>query len=182
MGKITGFLEIDKVDRDYAPVAERLKTLYGSAITSSADDRDLIAVPQVDEDERDVPNHLPKSHLVRIIKPRVEETLEQVRERLSQSGLEKLAGRRVVLTGGASQLQGVRELSARILDKQVRLGRPIRVGGLAEATGGPAFSACAGLLSYAQQQAAERTIRLPEPEPAPNGTISRIGRWLRTNF
>ena len=79
-------------------------------------------------------------------------------------------------------LQGVRELAARILDKQVRLGRPIRVGGLAEATGGPAFSACAGLLSYAQQQAAERMIRLPEPEPAPNGTISRIGRWLRANF
>src|SRR3712207_2719445 len=53
--------------------AERLKTFYGSAIASSADDRDMIAVPQVDEDERDVPNHLPKSHLVRIIKPRVEE-------------------------------------------------------------------------------------------------------------
>jgi cell division protein FtsA len=50
-------------------VAERLKTLYGSAISSSSDDRDMISVPQVDEDERDVANHLPKSHLVHIIKP-----------------------------------------------------------------------------------------------------------------
>ena len=87
--------------------AERLKTLYGSAIASSADDRDMIAVPQVDEDERDVPNHLPKSHLVRIISPRVEEILELVRDRLKNAGFAAQAGRRVVLTGGASQLVGL---------------------------------------------------------------------------
>lgn len=162
--------------------AERLKTLYGTVLPSPSDDTETIDVPQVGETDDHAHNQVPRSILTGIIKPRLEETLEQVRERLAQSGFEKLAGRRVVLTGGASQLQGVRELAARILDKQVRLGRPIRVGGLAEATGGPAFSACAGLLSYAQQQAAERTIRLPEPEPAPNGTISRIGRWLRANF
>lgn len=162
--------------------AERLKTLYGTVLPSPSDDTETIDVPQVGETDEDAHHQVPRSILTGIIKPRVEETLEEVRERLTQSGFEKLAGRRVVLTGGASQLQGVRELSARILDKQVRLGRPIRVGGLAEATGGPAFSACAGLLSYAQQQAAERVIRLPESEPAPSGTFSRIGRWLRTNF
>lgn len=162
--------------------AERLKTLYGTVLPSPSDDTETIDVPQVGETDDHAHNQVPRSILTGIIKPRLEETLEQVRERLVQSGFEKLAGRRVVLTGGASQLQGVRELAARILDKQVRLGRPIRVGGLAEATGGPAFSACAGLLSYAQQQAAERVIRLPEPEPAPSGAMSRIGRWLRTNF
>src|SRR5690606_32325190 len=159
--------------------AERLKTLYGTVLPSPSDDNETIDVPQVGETDDHAHNQVPRSILTGIIKPRLEETLEQVRERLTQSGLEKLAGRRVVLTGGASQLQGVRELAARILDKQVRLGRPIRVGGLAEATGGPAFSACAGLLSYAQQQAAERIIRLPEPDPAPSGALSRIGRWLR---
>src|SRR3546814_4208176 len=65
------------------------------------------------------------------------ETFELVRSRLEAGGFEKLAGRRVVLTGGASQLAGVRELAALVLDKQVRMGRPIRVAGLAEATAGP---------------------------------------------
>lgn len=162
--------------------AERLKTLYGTVLPSPSDDTETIDVPQVGETDEHAHNQVPRSILTGIIKPRLEETIEQVRERLAQSGFEKLAGRRVVLTGGACQLQGVRELSARILDKQVRLGRPIRVGGLAEATGGPAFSACAGLLSYAQQQGAERMIRLPEPEPAPNSAVARIGRWLRANF
>ena len=67
--------------------AERLKTLHGSCIASASDERDMIAVPQVDDDERDMPNHLAKSHLVRIIKPRVEEILELVRDRLMQCRL-----------------------------------------------------------------------------------------------
>ena len=121
--------------------AERLKTLYGSAIASSSDERDMIAVPQVDEDERDVPNHLPKSHLVRIIKPRVEEILELVRDRLQGAGFAAQAGRRVVLTGGASQLVGLPETARRILQGQVRVGRPLGIKGLPEAAKGPAFSA-----------------------------------------
>lgn len=162
--------------------AERLKTLYGTVLPSQADENEMIDVPQVGETEEHAQNPVPRSILTGIIKPRVEETLEQVRERLVESGFEKIAGRRVVLTGGASQLQGVRELAARILDKQVRLGRPIRVGGLAEATGGPAFSACAGLLTYALQEQAQRVIRLEEPEPETAGPFARIGRWLRANF
>ena len=54
-----------------------------------------------------------------------------------------------MLTGGASQLSGVRELSALVLDKQVRMGRPLRIHGLADATNGPAFATASGLLSYA---------------------------------
>ena len=50
-----------------------------------------------------------------------------MRSRLETSGFDKIAGRRVVLTGGASQLPGVRELSQLVLDKQVRMGRPIRI-------------------------------------------------------
>lgn len=162
--------------------AERLKTLYGTVLPSQADENEIIDVPQVGEIDEHAQNPVPRSILTGIVKPRVEEILEQVRERLQQSGFERLAGRRVVLTGGASQLQGVRELSARILDKQVRLGRPIRVGGLAEATGGPAFSVCAGLLSYAQQEQAQRVVHFEEPEPETNGAFARIGRWFKANF
>jgi len=161
--------------------AERMKTLYGSAIASAADENEIIDVPQVGETEQHSANHVPRSILVGIIKPRIEETLELVRERLQRSGFDKTAGRRVVLCGGASQLQGVRELAGRVLDKQVRMGRPIRVSGLAEATGGPAFATCAGLLSYALRTG-EAAERLGQPEEATGGRIARIGQWLRANF
>ena len=58
------------------------------------------------------------------------------------------AGRRVVLTGGACQMPGMRDLAQHILDKQVRMGKLIRVNGLAEAVNGPAFATTAGLLTY----------------------------------
>src|SRR5690606_8535180 len=128
--------------------AERMKTLYGHAIRSPADDRETIAVPQVGEEEEGHANHVPKSLLVGIIGPRLEETFELVRDRLEKSGFDKLAGRRIVLTGGACQLPGRRELAGLILDKQVRIGRPLKISGLAEATQGSAFSTCAGLLHF----------------------------------
>ncbi|HUN50992.1 MAG TPA: cell division protein FtsA [Candidatus Sulfotelmatobacter sp.] len=162
--------------------AERMKTLYGSAVASSSDENEIIDVPQVGETEHHSPNHVPRSILVGIIKPRVEETFELVRDRLTRSGLDRLAGRRVVLCGGASQLQGVRDLAQRVLDKQVRMGRPIRVNGLAEATGGPAFATCAGLLSYALRTRSEAMDGFNEPEEAERGRFARLGQWLRANF
>lgn len=162
--------------------AERMKTLYGHCIASRADEKDVINVPQVGEDDPAQATTIPKSILIGIIQPRVEEKFELVRSRLEASGFDKIAGRRVVLTGGASQLSGVRELAALVLDKQVRMGRPTRVGGLAEATGGPAFATGVGLLAYAM--AAD--IESPRPgrptREEPSGLIGRIGHWFRENF
>jgi cell division protein FtsA len=165
--------------------AERLKTLYGSAITTSADDRDMIAVPQVDEDERDVPGHLPKAHLTRIIKPRIEEILELIRDRLRNAGFAAQAGRRVILTGGASQLAGVPEVARRILQGQVRIGRPLGIKGLPEAAKGPGFAAAVGLLVYPQVAHMEQFEPRSSGIFAGTGTdgyLSRVGRWIRESF
>jgi len=158
--------------------AERMKALFGSAISSTLDEREMIAVPQIGEEEDGHVNHVPKSMLVSIIAPRVEETFEMVRNRLEASGFDKMAGRRIVLTGGACQLHGVRELAALILDKQVRIGRPTRISGLAEATHGPAFSTAAGLLHFAVSE----RIEPPRRSRPPNGLFGRVSHWLRENF
>jgi cell division protein FtsA len=159
--------------------AERMKALFGSAISSTLDEREMIAVPQIGEEDDGHVNHVPKSLLVSVIAPRIEETFELVHERLEASGSDRLAGRRVVLTGGACQLHGVRELAGLILDKQVRIGRPMRIKGLAEATQGPAFSTAAGLLRFAFSERAES----PRPaRVAPGALFGRVGQWLRENF
>ena len=161
--------------------AERMKTLYGSAIASPSDEREIIDVPLVGEDNPAQANHVPRSILNGVIRPRIEETLELVRSHLEVSGVDKIGGRRMVLTGGASQLQGVRELAALILEKQVRMGRPIRISGLPESIGGPAFSTCAGLLRYAADKgvAGEGAHFIPE---GPISRFGRLGQWLRENF
>ena len=79
--------------------AERLKTLYGACISSASDDRETLTVHRLGDD-LDHPTHLSKSELVQIIRPRVEEILELVRDRLKASGYASQAGRKLVMTGG----------------------------------------------------------------------------------
>ncbi len=111
--------------------AERLKTLYGNAQASPDDEREMLPVPLVGEEEHQIAK-VPRSMVVNIIRPRLEETFELVKERLDGSGLSRAAGTRVVLTGGACQLGGAREMAARILGRQVRhrpAARPARPAG-----------------------------------------------------
>jgi cell division protein FtsA len=143
-------------------------------------------VPSVDDDEREQPNHLPKSHLIRIIRPRVEEILELVRDRLKAAGFAGEAGRRVVLTGGACQLTGLPDLARHVLGGSVRIGRPLGIKGLPEAAKGPPFSGAVGLLVYPQVAHIEHF----EPRSAgtflatgtDGGYLSRVGRWLKDSF
>jgi cell division protein FtsA len=162
--------------------AERIKTLYGHAMSDPSDARDMIDVPQVGEAEEDPGQQIPRSLLIGIIQPRLEETFELVRSRLETSGFDKIAGRRVVLTGGACQLPGISDLAGLVLDKQVRIGRPTRVTGLAEATAGPAYSTCSGLLHYAlgadQSTLKEFTVKKEEV----GGLIGRLESWFREHF
>ena len=162
--------------------AERLKTLYGSAIASPADEREMVNVPQLGESGSEAVHEVPRALLVGIIQPRIEETLEMVRESLQLSGFARAAGRRAVLTGGACQLTGVRELAARVLDKQIRIGKPIRIHGLAEATEGPAFATCSGLLAFATRKMDELGGLTAFEMEAPKGRMARIGRWFQENF
>jgi len=161
--------------------AERLKVLYGSAVASSTDENELIDVPQIGEDNQSQPNHAPRSLLVGIIQPRLEEVLELARARLNDSGVGQAAGRRVILTGGASQLPGLRDLGQMVLDKQVRLGRPIRIDGLAEAVNGPAFATTSGLLLYISERSDEMPAEIMA-QVEPGNLWERVKFWLRENW
>ena len=87
---------------------------------------------------------------MRIIRPRVEEILELVRDRLKASGYAAQAGRRLVMTGGACQLTGLPELARTTLSSQARVGRPLGIEGLPESGKSPSFAAAVGLMVYPQ--------------------------------
>ncbi|PPD46225.1 MAG: cell division protein FtsA [Methylocystis sp.] len=163
--------------------AERLKTFHGSAISSSSDERETVAFDHVGERGHHKA-HAPKSHLVRIIRPRIEETLEFLRDRLARNGYPMGPGRRIVLTGGACQLTGVAESARRILGGQIRIGRPIGVEGLPDPARSPAFAAAAGLLVYPQVAGREyfEPHRAERLATGTDGYMTRVGRWLKESF
>lgn len=162
--------------------AERLKTLHGSAVNSVKDSEVMIDVPQLGErEEEDEPTTMPRAMLVGVIRPRMEEIFELIRGKLEASGVEKLAGRRCVLTGGASQILGAGDLAGRMLAKQVRKGKPLATEGLAESVTGPAFSTVLGMLQLTQSHSWEEQILLAA-QSRRRLLPERIMHWLRENF
>ena len=132
--------------------AERLKTMHGSAIISPKDDEVMIEVTQLGQTADEDGNAVPRSSLNHIIRPRLEEMFELVRDRLDASGLGKIAGSRLVITGGGSQMIGIGDMASRILQKQVRVARMHQIEGLGDAVSGPAFSVPLGMINYASDE------------------------------
>ena len=163
--------------------AERIKTFYGSVLVGSSDERDMITVPAVSDDDREMPEFVSRASLVRIIKPRVEEILEMVRDRLAASSFATEPRANVILTGGASQLSGLPDLAANILKRPVRIGRPLGIAGLSELAKGPAFAVAAGLLVYPQAAHLEHfRSRRTRHLMTGTGYMAQVGRWLRESF
>lgn len=125
--------------------AERIKTLYGSAL-GELDAGDLIEVPLMGEEGERGSDRVRRSVLTRIIQARLDEIFTEIQTRLRKTGFDVSAGRRAVLTGGGAQLAGARDLAGQVLNKQVRIGRPQTFPGLAAASAGPAYATALGLL------------------------------------
>ncbi len=160
--------------------AERLKTLYGAAMPSPDDERQLLPVPAVGEEEHQI-SKVPRSMVINIIQPRLEETFQMVKDQLDASGLGAAALQRVVLTGGASQLPGVRELAARMFGGSVRIGRPMPIRGMPDTASGPAFATAIGLMNWAAGEGRAFHDFDPASEPS-RGMLRRVWSFLRNRL
>ena len=171
--------------------AERIKVLHGSAIASTHEDRETIECPPRGNDRSMGNIVVPRTLLKSIIAARVEETFELLRERLNASGAPIEPSANIVLTGGASELAGVREVAERVFDRQVRLGRPRRAPHLADVATGPGFCAAVGVLQravYGPRECVPSRILAtgrvgPRDAPQTGGGLGlRLMSWLRQNF
>lgn len=165
--------------------AERIKTVNGGVVATGVDDRDLIEIPSPHagvhervEDRRQIT----RSELIGVMRPRMEEILEEVRDRLDASGFEYLPGQRVVLTGGSAQVPGLETLAQRILGRQVRIGKPLRVQGLPQAATGPAFAAAVGLALHASHPQDECWDFEMPSDLIGARRVRRALKWFRENW
>ena len=162
--------------------AERIKTFYGGVIATGMDDREMIEIGGTTGDwERDR-RTVSRAELIGIMRPRVEEVLEEVRKRLDAAGFEHLPSQQIVLTGGGSQIPGLDGLASKILGQQVRLGRPLRVQGLPQAATGPAFSAAVGLSLFAAHPQDEWWDFEVPTEKYPAKSLRRAMKWFKDNW
>jgi cell division protein FtsA len=163
-------------------VAERIKTIHGGVQATGMDDREMIEVGADSGDWEKDRRRVSRTELIGIMRPRVEEILEDLRALLDAAGFEQLPSQQIVLTGGASQIPGLDGLAARILGHNVRLGRPLRVQGLPQAATGAGFSSAVGLALFAAHPQDEWWDFEVPAERYPARSLKRAVRWFRDNW
>ncbi|WP_424984669.1 cell division protein FtsA [Microbulbifer sp. S227A] len=162
--------------------AERIKTFYGGVHATGMDDRELIDIGGDTGDYEHDRRTVSRAELIGIMRPRVEEILEEVRVRLDAAGFEHLPSQQIVLTGGGSQIPGLDGLASRILGQQVRLGRPLRVHGLPQAATGPGFASAVGLALFAAHPQDEWWDFEIPVDRYPARSFRRAVKWFRDNW
>jgi cell division protein FtsA len=162
--------------------AERLKTMHGGLVATGIDDRDMIELPSIlgdwDHDRRVIS----RSELIGVMRPRVEEILEEVRARLDASGFGYLPSQRIVLTGGSAQIPGLEGVATRILGRQCRVGKPLRVQGLPQSATGTSFATTVGLamhVSHPQDECWD--FEMPADRQGAR-RVARALRWFKENW
>ena len=162
--------------------AERIKTFYGGVVATGMDDREMIQTGGDTGDWEHDRRTVSRAELIGIMRPRVEEILEEVRARLDAAGFEHLPSQQIVLTGGGSQIPGLDGLASRILGQQVRLGRPLRVHGLPQSATGPGFASAVGLCLFAAHPQDEWWDFEIPVDRYPARSLRRAVKWFKDNW
>lgn len=165
--------------------AERMKVQYGAVGLSEGDALDMVEAPRLGQDGRLEANQCSRAEIAQILRPRVEEILELMDGRLSKaSATGRPLPRRIVLTGGASQLACLKGLAEDVFRAPVRLAKPANVKGLGETYSSPAFAAAAGLLRWdlmggpdASRSGVERAMADPG-----GSLVKQVFGWVQKNF
>jgi cell division protein FtsA len=122
--------------------AEKIKLDAGCCWEPFLEEDDEIIVPGVGGR---APKAIPKSDILAVIRPRMQETFRLVKEKLDKFSFSRSLGGGVVITGGGAQLLGAADLASQVFNLPVRVGNPLPVGGLVEDYRSPAFATAVGL-------------------------------------
>lgn len=165
--------------------AERIKNLFGNVQWRSCDDSSRIEVPLLGDRADQPTGEYPRTRVTQIVRARVEEIFLLAQDRLREHGdlLRSLPPRSLVLTGGASQLEGVEELAQEMFGLPVRRGRPAVVESADSRDEDPCCAAASGSIVLALgDDGGLRWTDAPEGAAMVSHGLARIGQWLRENF
>ena len=156
--------------------AEEIKIKYACALTQLARADETIKVPGVgDKPARE----LSRQALADVVEPRYDELFTLIQAELRRSGFENLIAAGIVLTGGASKMEGVIELAEEIFHMPVTLGSPRNVVGLKDIVRNPVYATGVGLLMYGKEREEEQPRR---GRSRSGGIFASIKNWFGENF
>ncbi len=152
--------------------AEKLKRKYGCANSALVDQSEIMEIPSTGGRG---PRQIKRYELVQVIEPRIEEIFEFVKKDLMRSGYYDSLGAGIVLTGGATVMEGITEIAEQVLELPTRRGAPTKIGGLVDVVRSPSYSTGVGLVMFGADQG--KAIQLPHRGDDRPGMFKRA--WSR---
>lgn len=158
--------------------AEEIKLKYACALDNLTDDEN-IAVPSSSNQKQ--AREVPRKTLINVVGARYEELFTLVLAELRRSRFADLIGAGIVLTGGASKVEGVVDLAEQVFQLPVRVGMPQNIGGMVEVINNPIYATGTGLLLTGYQhcqQGRNETIAFGEHK----SLWDKMRKWFQANF
>ncbi len=158
--------------------AEEVKKQHGVAMKKMIDNEEYVTVRSFGRDE---PIQISRVDLAHIIEARVEEIFDLILQEIKRSGYDGLLPAGIVLTGGSSQLAGIKNLASEVTGLPVRTAKPENLIGLVDHLHSPAYSTSVGLLNWAimMNETLIPGFSNPPPNDSDNSRLSMVMNWLK---
>ena len=156
--------------------AEEVKRRYGCAVSSLTKSEEVMMVPGMGgRPERE----LSRQSLSDVLERRYVEIFSIVQQKLNLSGFDQLTPAGLVLTGGASRIEGAVELAEEVFHMPVRIGSPTLFEGFSEILSNPIYATSVGLVLYGHKQLREDHLNYINRD---KNIFSRVSRWFGGNL
>ena len=161
--------------------AERIKQRHGCALVKLVDPDERIQVPSVGGRP---PTEQPRQVLSHIIEPRVEEIFSLVHRAILDTGYADLLASGLVITGGATLLEGMPEAAEEVTGLPVRRGVPFGFGGMEDMVANPIYATGSGLVNYGHEADEGRASSLVKvrDEKVYQKVFGRMTDWFKEIF
>ena len=157
--------------------AEELKKKYGCASSSLTSEGEKISTPSINGRSDKV---FSRQALADVIEHRYEEIFQMIRQRLEINDLSQYLPAGIVLTGGASKIEGISQLGEEIFQVPVRVGKPKGLIGLSDILKNPVYSTSTGLILYGQKVTEEEFVDFAFIRE--KGLFNKAFKWIQNNF
>ncbi|VAX14729.1 Cell division protein FtsA [hydrothermal vent metagenome] len=161
--------------------AEKIKKMYGCATTAMISEDEVIEVPGVGG--RDA-RQLSRRVLADIIEPRVAEMFSLIKREIELTGFtdKKKVASGLVLTGGASIMEGMPEMAEAIFDMPIRRGTPKGVKGLMDLVNSPLYATAVGLVLFGYKDLLSGRIHKLRGRNMFDKVLGRMKEWVKEFF
>jgi len=160
--------------------AEKIKVMHGSVESTNLDDYNNLKIQIISENGDLIFQEIPRSMIVAIIKPRVEEIFEIIFDRLKKIEPQITNINRIILTGGTSDLLGIANIAKSFFNCNVRIGKPIGLIGVPDIAQSPAFSCLTGLILKSFNEKRKSVFTTFKNQFS--SKFEKIGLWFNENL